>query len=377
MDNEHVKNTEVKLDIIALILGIISILSVGKLILVSCVGIILSIIVLKDKSGKYMSNTKAIIGLVLSILGVVLALGASVPNTTLPQDVVGQEPYSIEEKIKNMDNDYLIVEKYEFSDTIDKGLVTRITPKAGSDAESGSTVTIYISNGKKQVLPDITGMDIKEGKEEDNADTIGMGIKEAKKQVMPDVIGMDIKKAKKKLKKLGASVEITKKYSKKKKNTVIKADWKKGTELLDNAEVKLIVSKGTKKQAIQNFKKKCKSVSYNKLIRYPVKYEKTPIKVTVTVTKLEAEKFLGVKYDTTIWAKLGGHTVLLSDDREKQEPTIQEGDTITVYGYGDGNSTIDTKEKAYQGSLLFGYSYDKTVDSYDVPSIKIKYVKFE
>lgn len=345
MENEHVKNKGVKLDIIALILGIISILSVGELILVPCIGIILSIIALKDKSGKYTSNTKAIIGLVLSILGVVLALGASAPNTTLPQDVVGQESDSIEEKIKDMDNDYFIVEKHECSDTIDKGLVTRIDPEAGSDAESGSTVTIYISKGKKKV--------------------------------MPDVIGMDIKKAKKKLKKLGASVEITKKYSKKKKNTVIKADWKKGKELPDNAEVKLIVSKGTKKQAMQNFKKKCKSVSYDSLIRYPVKYEKTPIKVTVTVTKLEAEKFLGVKYDTAIWAKLGGQTVLLSDDREEQEPTIQEGDTITVYGYGDGNSTIDTKERAYQGSLLFGYSYDKTVDSYDVPSIKIKYAKFE
>ena len=136
-------------------------------------------------------------------------LGASAPNTTLPQDVIGQKPDSIEEKIKDMDNDYFIVEKHECSDTIDKGLVTRIDPEAGSDAESGSTVTIYISKGKKKV--------------------------------MPDVIGMDIKKAKKKLKKLGASVEITKKYSKKKKNTVIKADWKKGKELPDNAEVKLIV----------------------------------------------------------------------------------------------------------------------------------------
>lgn len=111
MDNEHVKNKGAKLDIIALILGIISILSVGELILVPCIGIILSIIALKDKSGKYPSNTKAIIGLVLNILGVVLALGASVPNTTLPQDVVGQEPYSVQEKIQDMDNDYFIVEK--------------------------------------------------------------------------------------------------------------------------------------------------------------------------------------------------------------------------------------------------------------------------
>lgn len=345
MDNEHVKNKGAKLDIIALILGIISILSVGNLVLVPCIGIVLSIIALKDKSGKYPSNTKAIIGLVLNILGVLLALGASVSNTTLPQDVVGQKPYSVQEKIQEMDNDYFIVEKHEFSDTIDKGLVTRIDPEAGSDAESGSTVTIYISKGKKKV--------------------------------MPDIIGMDIKEAKKELKKLGVSVETTKKYSKKKKNTVIKANYKKGEEFPDNAEVKLTISKGTKKQAMQNFKKKCKSVSYDSLIRYPVKYEKTPIKVTVTVTKLEAEKFFGVKYNTAIWAKLGGQTVVLSDDREEQEPTIREGDTITVYGYGDGNSTIDTKERAYQGGLLFGYSYDKTVDSYDVPSIKIKYAEFK
>lgn len=57
------------------------------------------------------------------------------------------------------------MKKHEFSDTIDKGLVTRIDPEAGSDAESGSTVTIYISKGKKKVMP-ITKVKVVNGKVE-------------------------------------------------------------------------------------------------------------------------------------------------------------------------------------------------------------------
>lgn len=97
--------------------------------------------------------------------------------------------------------------------------------------------------------------------------------------------------------------------------------------------------------------------------------------MNVTITKIEDSKFLGVSYSTEYWAKYNGETIVLCDNRETKEPNVKVNDKLTIYGLGDGTSTIDVTKKEYVGSLLLGFSYDKTVKSYDVPYIGIEYIE--
>jgi serine/threonine-protein kinase len=46
---------------------------------------------------------------------------------------------------------------YEGSDTVPKGIVTRTDPPADTNVKSGQAVTIYISLGRSQRVPDLRG----------------------------------------------------------------------------------------------------------------------------------------------------------------------------------------------------------------------------
>lgn len=97
----------------------------------------------------------------------------------------------------------------------------------------------------------------------------------------------------------------------------------------------------------------------------------------VTITKIEDSTIFGVAYSTAYWATYNGETVILYDTRVVQEPAVRVGDKLTIYGLGNGTATIDVKQKEYQGSLLIGFSYNATVDSYDVPCVNVEYLELK
>ena len=68
-----------------------------------------------------------------------------------------------------------------------------------------------------------------------------------------------------------------------------------------------------------------------------------------------------------IIATLNGEEIAVYDERQVREPRIMKGDTITVYAVGYGLSKMKVKQQ--------GVLYNKTVDEYDVPAIKIKYTE--
>lgn len=400
-----------KVDLIALIVGIISIATCSGCLIIALIGIILATVVLFDASGKYKNKVKAVIALILNIFSIVVfTLIIFIPTNKLPY-VEGKELGYVQETLTSMNNDYIILHEYEFSDTVEKGYVTRLEPQSGEKVDDGAEIIIFISRGKAVIIPETYGMTVETATNElyniglsidikeqysDSVDagyiinsipasntnvesgtlvtlvtSIGPEIK------MPNIIGVDIEEGKMLLEQLGiVKIAVSEEYSEMPIGTIINTSINEGETVYDSDEVKIVISKGTLEQEIQLFKDNCQSVSYDDLMRYPTTYQTTPIKLTVTITELEAETFLGLQYGTSIWATYKGETVILTDNREIQEPALRVGDKITIFGYGNGTSTIDVKQKEYQGGLLLGFSYDKTVDSYEVPNIKFDYVEF-
>ncbi|WP_455715584.1 Stk1 family PASTA domain-containing Ser/Thr kinase [Anaerosporobacter sp.] len=78
---------------------------------------------------------------------VVLTVSTGVETNTL-RDVTGLTVDQADTILKN-DQELKVVHEYEYSDSVDENLVTRTSPKAGSDVKKGDTITVYISKGKE------------------------------------------------------------------------------------------------------------------------------------------------------------------------------------------------------------------------------------
>lgn len=296
----------------------------------------------------------------------------------------------------------------QYSEDVGEGKVIKTDPAAGTKVEIGSTVDILISKGSEyRTMPDYSevpyddvlrqaenlglNIDAKYGFSDEieagyiidcsaasNSkvsvkDKIRMTISKGPGIELPSIVGQSRDKITGKLDKLGVKYKVSDDFSQEAVGTVIKSNYEEGDRVGPDDTVEMTVSKGTVDQA---FKNECESASYDDLIRNPNKYKTIKIKIKAHVTKIENNTVLGVKYGETIWATIGGQEIILEDGRSNPEPALREGDTVTIYGYGNGASTIKVKEKAYQGGLAIGFSYNKTVDSYDVPNVKIEYIDF-
>lgn len=113
------------------------------------------------------------------------------------------------------------------------------------------------------------------------------------------------------------------------------------------------------------FKENAQTPTYDDLIRYPNSYKEIQIKVKVKIVRIEPD---GIIFDGDIEATLNGETVSLYDGRETKEPKLREGDSVTIYGYGKGTTTVKVKDVS---GLI-----PKTVDKYDIPAIDIRYIEF-
>lgn len=287
--------------------------------------------------------TKKIIIAVIALL-LLMSCSTSIIDSSRPKyipDVTGTEYYTGESLLKSALSKEISVEEIkEYNDNIEEGNIISTEPKAGTEWKEGTIIKVHVSKGKKKIMPDLIGKSIEEGE--------------------------------RLLSEINCEYIIDKEeYSDYKKGTILKTGYEAGTDMRDKyGYVDITVSKGR----IQDLKDSAKEIGYEKLSRYPDSYKDVALKMTVKITKIDNSKIFGIKYSTAYWATYNGKTVILNDNREKQEPAIRVGDKITLYGFGDGTSTIDITEKEYQGGLLIGFSYDKTVKSYDVPCINIEYL---
>ncbi|WP_339227648.1 Stk1 family PASTA domain-containing Ser/Thr kinase [Oceanobacillus sp. FSL K6-2867] len=101
------------------------------------------------------------------IVLILLAAGAAamfiVPDLMKPKDIIVQDvsEMEVEEAREILEGDKFIVEEEEtYSDEIEEGLVVQTDPKAGRSAKEGSTVTLFVSQGKERVtFEDYVGRD--------------------------------------------------------------------------------------------------------------------------------------------------------------------------------------------------------------------------
>lgn len=114
------------------------------------------------------------------------------------------------------------------------------------------------------------------------------------------------------------------------------------------------------------FKENAQSPTYDDLLRYPDSYKDIQIKVKVKVVRVEPD---GIIFDGNIEATMNGETVALYDGREIKEPKLREEDSVTIFGYGKGVTTVKVQDVS---GLL-----PKTVDKYDIPSIDMRYIEFD
>lgn len=289
--------------------------------------------------------------------------------------------------------EYILVEEY--NDSIEKGVIIRTYPEAGEKISSTADITLYVSKGKEIVFPQITGGTLEDAisKLELFAQSKNMSLKVitdgyySENSISPVELMKEIEYTLSEvetgeytdnhlLKDNDFPILVIEEYSDTVPyNEVVSVEPNSlDAELITGATIK--ISLGTEEEAEFNFKENCTFVSYEDLLRYPVTYETTSIKLNCKIDKVEISKLLGIKYATVYWGILDGQTIIIHDTRVIQEPTLREGDSITVFGYGNNLDIIDKKQKAYQGSLLLGFSYNKTIDTYEVPSVNLKYVEF-
>lgn len=114
----------------------------------------------------------------------------------------------------------------------------------------------------------------------------------------------------------------------------------------------------------KNFKENATSPSYDDLMRYPDSYKEIQIKINAKIVRVEPD---GIIFSGDIEATMSGETIALYDGRKTKEPKLREGDSVTIWGYGKGTTTVKLQD-------VSGW-IPKTVDKYDIPAIDMRYIE--
>ena len=112
-------------------------------------------------------NFKKII-LILGIIAAVLIIGIVIAvvvgksgnkEISIPDELVGEKRSDVIDILK--EDGFIVKEKKDYSDKYEKNIVIKVNPKENAKVKKGSTVTITVSKGKKQItIEDYTGMNI-------------------------------------------------------------------------------------------------------------------------------------------------------------------------------------------------------------------------
>ncbi|WP_425648742.1 Stk1 family PASTA domain-containing Ser/Thr kinase [Bifidobacterium pseudocatenulatum] len=96
--------------------------------------------------------------------GTIITLYISSGMTKIPDNLIGQPKDTVIEQLKQAGLTQITIES-EYSDSIASGAVTRVEPGVGSTVEAGTAVTIWVSTGKQQVsVPFVTHSTLAEAK---------------------------------------------------------------------------------------------------------------------------------------------------------------------------------------------------------------------
>ena len=96
--------------------------------------------------------------------GTIITLYISSGMTKIPDGLVGQSKDSVIAQLKQAGLTQITIES-EYSDSVQSGAVTRIDPGSGSTVEAGTAVTIWVSTGKQQVsVPFVANSTLAEAK---------------------------------------------------------------------------------------------------------------------------------------------------------------------------------------------------------------------
>ena len=96
--------------------------------------------------------------------GTIITLYISSGMTKIPDNLIGQPKDTVIEQLKQAGLTQITIES-EYSDSIASGAVTRVDPGVGSTVEAGTAVTIWVSAGKQQVsVPFVTHSTLAEAK---------------------------------------------------------------------------------------------------------------------------------------------------------------------------------------------------------------------
>ena len=96
--------------------------------------------------------------------GTIITLYISSGMTKIPDNLIGQPKDTVIEQLKQAGLTQITIES-EYSDSIASGAVTRVEPGVGSTVEAGAAVTIWVSTGKQQIsVPFVTNSTLAEAK---------------------------------------------------------------------------------------------------------------------------------------------------------------------------------------------------------------------
>lgn len=116
---------------------------------------------------------------------------------------------------------------------------------------------------------------------------------------------------------------------------------------------------------IEEFSNVAEKPTHDDLMRYPDSYSRKQIIINATITDVEPD---GIIFNGKIQATMDGKEILLEDSREVREPRLQEGDVVTIYGFGSGLATV----KEYDKSGII----PKVINEYNIPQISIRHIEF-
>ena len=86
--------------------------------------------------------------------GTTITIYVSSGMTTVPSNLVGQSKDSV---LQQYEGKFSFTVEQESSDTVEAGLITRVSPDSGSSIAQGGSITIWVSTGKEKVaVPNIT-----------------------------------------------------------------------------------------------------------------------------------------------------------------------------------------------------------------------------
>ena len=238
--------------------------------------------------------TKILIALVSVLVVALLTVFIIFPNLTISSsisvpDVSGLTKAAAREKLEKAGLKISDVVKTDYTSEVEKGKISKTSPKAGSKVKKGATITLYKSSGSDKIkIEDYTGQDVNkvqaklellglsvivETKKVDNKDDykgkedtiVDQSVRDKEltfgdniilytpnmTEVYPDFVGMNRSKVEEFCKEFGCVVTVEEQADNSKSpGTVLSQSRTKGSDVVEGATITITVSKLDEKELV-------------------------------------------------------------------------------------------------------------------------------